>query len=101
MLKELPSITPPLDSFWKEIMDSLSDNPDSIIPVIVKDPASGLNAGRFYASLARQENGVFLQVENVSEHLCEEIDSRGWGDGWETLIGGIYRLPITSPLLNS
>jgi hypothetical protein len=89
-----------MDSFWKAVMTNLSDNPDSIIPVIIQDPATRLNAGRFYVSIAKEQDKLYLQVENVSDEFGEAVDDWGWGKGWETLIGGIYRLPLTSPLLN-
>jgi hypothetical protein len=100
MLKELAPITPPIDTFWKTVLQNLCDNSDSIIPVVLQDTATHLNAGEFYVSLAKESGKEYLQIENVTAELGDALTERGWGDGWEILIGGIYRLPISSPLLS-
>lgn len=100
MLKELPPITPPIDTFWQTVLQNLRENPDSIVPVILQDTASHLNAGEFYVSLAKACGKEYLQIENVTPELGDAIAERGWCDDWEILIGGIYRLPLSSPLLS-
>jgi hypothetical protein len=100
MLKELAPITPQIDTFWKTVVANLYDNPGCIIPVVLQDPDTRLNAGEFFVSIAKEKDREYVQIENVTEELGEELAKRGWGEGWEILIGGIYRLPLTSPLLS-
>jgi len=96
MLKELEAITPSSKNFWKTIVSNLAENPGSIQPVILQDPDTKAIVGEFYASIAKEGERVYLQVENASEEMGNFFDTDPRGEGWLMRLGGIYRIPITS-----
>ena len=94
MLKELAPITPQADDIWTEAVTNLLDNPNSIQPVILRNPSDNSVICTFRASLLRENGKTFFQIEDLDPVEFAEGFLEASNGEWEIHIGGIYRLPI-------
>lgn len=89
---ELAPIIMTDDTFWRQVVERLCDNPTRVQPVILKDPESGIEAGKFFTTLVDEGEYKFLQIEFASEVL-----ERAFVSTSQNLLSvqeGIYRIKI-------
>ena len=80
------------DTFWHKVVERLIENPTKVQPVILKDPESGIEAGKFFATFVDEGEDKFLQIEFASEVLERALVSTS-----RNLLNvqeGIYRIKI-------
>lgn len=98
MERVIVPIAPPADVFWVSILSTLSENPESSQPVIMIDPTTGMKIGTFDASTVKDEERVYLLIENISSQLhqgfttnMDKFDMQKFGEN-------AFLIPITSPI---
>jgi hypothetical protein len=90
---ELEPITMTDGSFWRQVAERLVDNPTKVQPVILKDPDSNLEVGKFFTSLVAIGPDRYLHLEFTSKILENAFVSTS--RGIEFVQEGIYRIKIS------
>ena len=69
MQNELTPIVMTDDTLWRQVTERLFDNPTKVQPVILMDPVSGNEVGKFYTTFVTEDDDRYLQIEFVSKIL--------------------------------
>jgi hypothetical protein len=86
--------------FWEIAINTLSKNPDKLLPVYLEIPEITRPIGNYFLHLIEEDEFVFIQAEGFNSREFEDGFILGSDKEWQQIQPGIYRLDVTDEIRN-